>query len=124
MAKNNNLTDFLTGVANAIRAKKGTTSTINPQSFESEIASLSTGKTEQEKAVTITENGTTEVSPDTGNVLSKVTVTVSVTGVEDISTSDALSAKLVAANVGRVYRFTGTTDGTYTNGDLYEVVSG
>lgn len=43
MAKNNNLTDFLTDVANAIRAKKGTTGTINPQNFSSEIASISTG---------------------------------------------------------------------------------
>ena len=43
MAKNNNLTDFLTGVANAIRAKKGTTDLINPQDFESQIASIETG---------------------------------------------------------------------------------
>ena len=43
MAKNNNLTDFLTDVANAIRAKKGTTAKINPQNFASEIASISTG---------------------------------------------------------------------------------
>ena len=40
MAKNNNLTDFLTDVANAIRAKKGTTAKINPQDFSSEIASI------------------------------------------------------------------------------------
>ena len=43
MAKNNNLTDFLTDVANAIREKKGTTAKINPQDFSSEIASISTG---------------------------------------------------------------------------------
>ena len=43
MSKQNNLTDFLTGVAGAIRAKKGTTAKINPQNFESEIASISTG---------------------------------------------------------------------------------
>lgn len=43
MAKNNNLTDFLTGVADAIRAKKGTFSTINPQDFESEIETIQTG---------------------------------------------------------------------------------
>ena len=43
MAKNNNLTDFLTDVANAIRTKKGTTGTINPQDFSSEIASISGG---------------------------------------------------------------------------------
>ena len=43
MSKQNNLTDFLTGVAGAIRAKKGTTALINPQNFESEIASISGG---------------------------------------------------------------------------------
>lgn len=36
MAKNNNLTDFLTGVADAIRRKRGTTGKINPQNFEEE----------------------------------------------------------------------------------------
>lgn len=43
MAKNDNLTDFLTDVANAIRAKKGTTAKINPQDFSSEIASIESG---------------------------------------------------------------------------------
>ena len=43
MAKNNNLTDFLTDTANAIRTKKGTTAKINPQNFSSEIASIQTG---------------------------------------------------------------------------------
>lgn len=43
MAKNNNLTDFLTDVADAIRAKKGTTEKINPQNFSAEIASIETG---------------------------------------------------------------------------------
>lgn len=43
MAKNNNLTDFLTDVADAIRAKKGTTGKINPQNFSSEIANIQTG---------------------------------------------------------------------------------
>ena len=43
MAKNNNLTDFLTDTANAIRTKQGTTEKINPQDFSSEIASIQTG---------------------------------------------------------------------------------
>ena len=40
MAKNDNLTDFLTDLANTIRTKKGTSSPINPQDFSSEIASI------------------------------------------------------------------------------------
>ena len=43
MAKSDNLTDFLTDVADAIRAKKGTTAKINPQDFSSEIASIQSG---------------------------------------------------------------------------------
>ena len=41
----------------------------------------------------------------------------------DVATADEMSVLLVADNVGKVYRFTGTTDSMYTNGDLYEVVS-
>ena len=69
---------------------------------------------------TVTANG--EVTPSSGKFLSKVTVNVP--AVVDVATAAEMNAKLVAANVGRVYRFTGTTDSTYTNGDLYEVVSG
>lgn len=43
MAKTDNLTDFLTGIANAIRTKKGTSEPINVQDFESEISNLSGG---------------------------------------------------------------------------------
>ena len=43
MAKNNNLTDFLTDVANAIREKKGSSDPINPQNFSDEIASIESG---------------------------------------------------------------------------------
>lgn len=68
---------------------------------------------------TVTANG--DVTPSEGKFLSKVTVNVP--PYEDVSTAAAMTAKLVAANVGKVYRFTGTTDGTYTNDDIYEVVS-
>ena len=40
MAKNDNLTDFLTNVADAIRYKKNTTERINPQDFFSQIVSI------------------------------------------------------------------------------------
>lgn len=43
MSKQNNLTDFLTDVADAIREKKGTTEKINPQDFSEEIRSIESG---------------------------------------------------------------------------------
>ena len=42
MSKSDNLTDFLTDVADAIREKKGTTEKINPQDFSDEIKSIKT----------------------------------------------------------------------------------
>lgn len=46
--------------------------------FSEVIVNVNTAKPEQEKSVTITENGVTEVTPDTGFTLSKVTATVNV----------------------------------------------
>lgn len=43
MSKANNLQDFLIGVADAIRAKKGTEALIDPQDFDTEIANLPSG---------------------------------------------------------------------------------
>lgn len=71
MAKTDNLTDFLTGIANAIRTKKGTTAKINPQNFETEIENIS--KPEQEKTATPTNTQQT-VLPDNGKTLSKVII--------------------------------------------------
>lgn len=48
------LTSLLQAIANAIRAKKGTTATINAQNFPSEIASISTGSTIKTQTVTQT----------------------------------------------------------------------
>ena len=46
MAKTDNLTDYLTDLAEGIRAKKGTTEPINPQDFRKEIESISGGNGE------------------------------------------------------------------------------
>ena len=43
MAKTDNLQDFLTDVANAIRTKTGTTQPINAQNFSTEILNIQTG---------------------------------------------------------------------------------
>lgn len=48
------LNSLLTAIANAIRAKKGTTAQINAQNFPSEIASISTGITIKTQTVTKT----------------------------------------------------------------------
>ena len=43
MAKNDNLTDFLIDVANAIREKAGKKGKIDPQDFSSEIKNIQSG---------------------------------------------------------------------------------
>lgn len=79
----------------------------------------------EQKTVTITENGTTDVTPTSGkDGMSKVTVITNVptaSAVEEVATASAMDALLVEANVGKYYKFTGTTDSNYTNGDLYLV---
>ena len=76
----------------------------------------------EQKTVTISENGTTEVTPTSGkDGMSKVTVTTNVPAVTEVATAAAMNALLVEANVGKYYKFTGTTDSNYTNGDLYLV---
>lgn len=78
----------------------------------------------EEKTVTVTTNGTTEVTPTSGkDGMSKVTVTTNVptSPIEEIATASAMDALLVEANVGKYYKYTGTTDSNYTNGDLYLV---
>ena len=40
MSKINNLTDFLTSLADTFRSKLGTTRTINPQDFDSKVSEV------------------------------------------------------------------------------------
>lgn len=60
MSKQDNLTDFLTDVADAIREKKGTTDLINPQNFSEEIRGIESGGSENvfaEEMIDNTGNG-------------------------------------------------------------------
>lgn len=40
---------------------------------------------------------------------------------EDISTEEELTSKLVSSNIGKIYRYTGTTTNKYVPGDIYIV---
>lgn len=57
MARTDNLTNFLTDVADAIREKKGTTGTIQASNFDTEIANISTGGFETTTLVLNDEGG-------------------------------------------------------------------
>ena len=79
------MTEYLTNdtdlkkVADAIRTKGGTADPlVYPDGFAEAIGNIQTGSPEQEKSVTITANGTTEITPDAGKLLNKVTVEVDV----------------------------------------------
>lgn len=66
MARINNLTNFLTDVAIAIKTKKGDNANILASEFDAEILSLPSQGKYQTKSITITSNDTTTIIPDTG----------------------------------------------------------
>ena len=66
MARTNNLTNFLTDVAAAIKNKKGSQTDIPASQFDTEITNLPSGGTYQHKTVSVTQNGTSTIVPDSG----------------------------------------------------------
>ena len=66
MARTNNLTNFLTDVANAIKNKKGDTTDIPASEFDTEIINLPSQGVYQTKQVNISTNGNYNIIPDNG----------------------------------------------------------
>lgn len=66
MARVNNLSDFLTDVASAIKTKKGSETAIPAVDFDTEILALPSQGVYQTKVINIDANGSTTVLPDEG----------------------------------------------------------
>ena len=66
MARVNNLSNFLTDVASAIKTKKGSETAIPAANFDTEILALPSQGVYQTKVINIDANGTTTVLPDEG----------------------------------------------------------
>lgn len=91
MARINNLTNFLTDVATAIRTKKGSEATIAAEDFDTEILNLPSQGEYQDKSLEITTNGNYRVDPDTGyDAMTSVAIAVNISG------EDATYAELFA----------------------------
>lgn len=96
MAKNDNLTDFLVDVADAIRAKTGTTAKINPQDFSSKIKAIEAGS-----------GG----SSDSKIICAELPNTT----IKLYNSSDTLiDTKTTDSNVGGAVEFNDVKNGTYT----------
>lgn len=79
MARTNNLTNFLTDVAAAIKAKLGDQTDIPASQFDTKIGEIETGGTYQSKTVNVVTNGSQTITPDTGyDALSSVLINVQV----------------------------------------------
>ena len=85
---------------------------------QTELTRISGAKTDlkaaiQGKGVAVAESARIDAYPALVQAITQ--------GVVDVATADELSAKAAAANLGRCYRFTGVTDGTYTTNNIYVV---
>ena len=93
MAKNNNLTDFLTDIAATIRNNEGTTDNINPQDFSSRI----------------------QLNDSTFSITS-----LDEQNVRKYKTAKVVDSNLIAANIKKDIQILGIT-GTYESGSTINI---
>lgn len=120
---NTQITRIMGNVAAAYTAAlaKGATMPQNQNSdnLADTVATIPEGGGVTVEPLSVFDNGI--YTAPTGKAYSPVTVGVPQGIPIDVSTSAGMTAVLTAANAGRAFRFTGTTDSTYTNGDIYVV---
>lgn len=79
MARVNNLNDFLTDVAGAIKTKKGSETAIPAANFDTEILALPSQGTYEQKTLRVSTNGTQTVVPSSGfDAIDELDLTVAV----------------------------------------------
>ena len=79
MARIDNLANFLSDVADAIKEKKNSETDIPAVNFDTEILNISSQGTYQQKSITISTNGTVTVLPDTGyDAINRMEITAQV----------------------------------------------
>lgn len=103
MARINNLSNFLTDVANALRLRKGTEAPISAANFDTEIINIPTASI-QELKVAIPTTSVQTIRPDTGyDAIAEVSVA---------AVTSAIDANIVASNIKSGVTILGVT-GTF-----------
>ena len=105
MAKNDNLTDFVTDIADTLRTalKQDSTHKINPQDFSGIITEIANGSTIETEDITITPSETVqEVSRTEGKYINKVTVNPIQT--ESLDVVPTQSSQAIQSPEGKYYK--------------------
>ena len=105
MAKNDNLTDFVTDIADTLRTalKQDATHKINPQDFSGIITDIANGSTIETEDITITPSETVqEVSRTEGKYINKVTVNPIQT--ESLDVVPTQSSQAIQSPQGKYYK--------------------
>ena len=105
MAKNDNLTDFVTDIADTLRTalKQDSTHKINPQDFSGIITDIANGSTIETEDITITPSETVqEVSRTEGKYINKVTVNPIQT--ESLDVVPTQSSQTIQSPEGKYYK--------------------